>query len=62
MNLAAKATRSTLKRWIALDQDLLSADGMDIAEFAARWRVDRKTIRRDLKVFAELGQTTSHLN
>ncbi len=30
---------------------------MDIKEFAARWGVDRKTIRRDLRAFAESGQT-----
>jgi hypothetical protein len=62
MSRTVKAKRSTLKRWIALDRELLSADGMDIQEFAARWRVDRKTIRRDLNAFAELGQTASHKN
>ena len=59
MSQALKATRSTLKRWVALDRELLSVDGMDITEFAARWRVDRKTIRRDLNAFAELGQTAN---
>ena len=48
-----------MKRWVALDRELLSVDGMDITEFAARWRVDRKTIRRDLNAFAELGQTAN---
>lgn len=62
MSRTVKAKRSTLKRWIALDRELLSADGMHIQEFAARWRVDRKTIRRDLNAFAELGQTASHKN
>jgi predicted ArsR family transcriptional regulator len=57
---AVKATQSTLKRWVALDRELLSADGLDIKEFAARWNVDPKTIRRDLQAFAEAGQTASY--
>ena len=60
MSRVEKATRSTLKRWVALDRELLSADGLDIKEFAARWNVAPKTIRRDLQAFAEAGQTTSY--
>jgi len=62
MSQALRITRSALQRWVALDRELLSVDGLDIKEFAARWGVNCRTIRHDLKTFAELGQTTSYRN
>ncbi len=50
-----------LKRWVAMDRalargDLSMKDGLVIAEFARRWRVSERTIRRDREAFGKLGQ------
>jgi hypothetical protein len=49
-----------LRRWMAIDCDLyrgglLQKGGLRISEFAEAWMVDRKTIRRDLAMFKQLG-------
>jgi hypothetical protein len=45
-----------LRRWQAMDAALFSYDGLNIARFARRWKVNIKTVRRDLEAFKELGQ------
>ena len=44
-----------LRRWIDLDYHLVNVYGLHLPSFAKRWRVSRKTIRRDLAMFKELG-------
>lgn len=47
-----------LKRWVALDKALTDTQiggGLNLTKFAKQWNVDAKTIRRDLKLFRELG-------
>ena len=45
-----------LQRWIDLDRALGSFEGLRISEFARRWKVSPKTVRRDLAVFRAMGQ------
>jgi hypothetical protein len=47
-----------LRRWQAMDAALFSYDGLNIARFARRWKVNIKTVRRDLEAFREVGQRT----
>jgi hypothetical protein len=30
--------------------------GLSVSRFAAKWQVDKKTVRRDLEAFTQLGQ------
>jgi hypothetical protein len=39
---------------MALDRGL-SRGGVRLEDFAKRWKVDEKTVRRDLKMFRQLG-------
>jgi hypothetical protein len=43
-----------LKRWMAIDLRLANGS-MRVAEVAEVWMVNRKTIRRDLALFRQLG-------
>lgn len=45
-----------LERWRAIDAELGSFYGLYIEDFAKRWRVSTKTIRRDLDAFRKIGQ------
>lgn len=48
-----------LRRWMDLDWQLawkgFGSRGMVLTEFAEKWGVDVKTIRRDLAMFKKLG-------
>jgi hypothetical protein len=54
--MAKRSAAHMLRRWFELDRLLASPTGLDVGEFASKWGVDEKTVRRDLKAFKELGQ------
>jgi NADH/NAD ratio-sensing transcriptional regulator Rex len=45
-----------LKRWRALDRELMSITGMNLKSFARKQGVTTRTVRRDIEVFREVGQ------
>src|SRR4051812_23985127 len=45
-----------LARWVALDWYLSWRGGGGGKDFARRWKVTRRTVRRDLETFREMGQ------
>lgn len=47
-----------IDRLIALDAALASTKGLRLEKFAEEWSVDPKTIRRQLKLLADLGCKT----
>lgn len=49
------STAKILRRWMDLDKELASRDGLELAFFAKRWKVSGKTVRRDLAAFRALG-------
>jgi hypothetical protein len=52
-----RSALSVLKRWQAMDAELLPGRwGLHVERFARRWQVSTKTVRRDLAAFRELGQ------
>jgi hypothetical protein len=53
-----ESAENMLRRWMALDKQLAdrgSDTGLNLNEFASKWHVDPKTIRRDLAMFKRLG-------
>src|SRR5260370_41984020 len=50
-------TTRILKRWQELDWELgRDFKGVNVREFARKWKVSPKTIHRDLEAFRGLGQ------
>jgi hypothetical protein len=49
-----KKTAEILKRWLALDAHIHYGD-LSIIQFAKRFKVSEKTIRRDIESFKALG-------
>jgi len=46
-----------LKRWQAMDHALLQ-EGLNVPNFARKWKVCTKTVYRDLAAFRALGRRT----
>lgn len=52
------ANTELIQRLREIDAALASKDGLSVAEFASRWDVSDKTIRRYLATLRELGHKT----
>jgi hypothetical protein len=53
-------TSDILRRWRALDTALGGPLGLNVREFAQRYRVSTRTVQRDLEEFEVLGQSLKH--
>ena len=55
-NVMPNSALKILNRWREMDRELGSPVGLNVNEFAKRWKVSARTIHRDLAAFREMGQ------